>query len=317
MRGGRTLYPSLKQLSRCARLGDLTFTVCLSSSTSTQVATVAASPKVFLAQKFKNVMVWYEEVTGLKEVRLSQEKVLKAEDRFIAAQDNRRDVSKQLAVVREKLKDIYAELEQTSRGEDRYVTLVTQENRVLKDERRLADLFNRYEQEERENFSMLSSAVKESHEKERIQAERTKYWSIIGSIIGTMLGIFGSSINNEFKMRELRKLVKESAQATLATRQEADLPKELLIITKNVKDVTEKMAQERNSVLVAMQERNKFFESQIYDLQKMIENKVVTADGTVFNIDQFIVAQQRENRILALICLSSVVGMFVVSKVFS
>lgn len=46
-----------------------------------------------------------------------------------------------------------------------------------------------------------------SHEKERAQAERTKYWSIIGSIIGTMLGIAGSSISNEFKMNKLKKMV--------------------------------------------------------------------------------------------------------------
>ncbi|KAG8311504.1 Coiled-coil domain-containing protein 51 [Homalodisca vitripennis] len=65
--------------------------------------------------------------------------------------------------------------------------------------------------EERECFTFLSSSVKESHEKERAQAERTKYWSVIGSVVGTVIGVIGSSINNEFKMRELRKLVMESA----------------------------------------------------------------------------------------------------------
>lgn len=63
------------------------------------------------------------------------------------------------------------------------------------------------ERDERDSFNMLSSRLKESQEKERARAERVKYWSIIGSIFGTVLGIFGSSINNELKMRELRKLV--------------------------------------------------------------------------------------------------------------
>lgn len=67
--------------------------------------------------------------------------------------------------------------------------------------------FQLCEKEERDCFAFLSAAVKESHEKERAQAERTKYWSVIGSIIGTVIGVFGSSVNNEFKMRELRKLV--------------------------------------------------------------------------------------------------------------
>ena len=38
--------------------------------------------------------------------------------------------------------------------------------------------------------------VRDSHEKERAQAEKTKYWSIIGSIIGTCIGIVGTTIIN-------------------------------------------------------------------------------------------------------------------------
>lgn len=77
----------------------------------------------------------------------------------------------------------------------------------MKEERKLSSEFSLSEREERECFTFLSSSVKESHEKERAQAERTKYWSVIGSVIGTIIGVVGSSINNEFKMRELRKLV--------------------------------------------------------------------------------------------------------------
>lgn len=90
----------------------------------------------------------------------------------------------------------------------RYLHLITQEHAILKEERKLNADFALMEREERDSFTMLSSCVKESHEKERAQAERTKYWSIIGSIIGTIIGIAGSSINNEFKMKELRKLVR-------------------------------------------------------------------------------------------------------------
>lgn len=85
--------------------------------------------------------------------------------------------------------------------------MITQEHAILKEERRLSSEFSLIEREERDNFTNLSACVKESHEKERVQAERTKYWSIIGSIFGTILGIAGSSINNEFKMKKLRNLV--------------------------------------------------------------------------------------------------------------
>ncbi|XP_067006275.1 mitochondrial potassium channel [Anabrus simplex] len=164
----------------------------------------------FVKRKLAELVIWYEQVTGLDEVRLAQRRVLEAEMKFISAQERRREANKKVSDIQNRLKDLYAELDNTTRGEDRYVQLVTQEHRMLKEEKQIVEEFHRYEREEREQFSLLSSSVKESHEKERAQAERTKYWSIIGSVIGTVIGIAGSSINNELKMRELKRLVKES-----------------------------------------------------------------------------------------------------------
>ena len=47
------------------------------------------------------------------------------------------------------------------------------------------------EQEERERFTLLSTALRDSHSKESAQAERTKYWSLGGSLIGACLGVIG------------------------------------------------------------------------------------------------------------------------------
>lgn len=164
----------------------------------------------FVKRKFEQLLRWYEEVTGLDEVRITQNRVLEAEARFVTAQERRRDASTLVSTIQSKLKDLWAELDNTSRGEERYVHLITQEHSILKEERRAVQEFQRYEREERDYFAALSSAVKESHEKERAQAERTKYWSIIGSIIGTIIGIVGSSVNNQMKMKELRRLIGES-----------------------------------------------------------------------------------------------------------
>ena len=100
--------------------------------------------------------------------------------------------------VQKRIKDIHLELEKTHRGEDRYLVLVTQEHQVLKEEKNLLDEFKFYEKGEREYFSNLSNAVRDSHEKERAQAEKTKYWSILGSILGTCIGIIGTTINNRY-----------------------------------------------------------------------------------------------------------------------
>uniref|UniRef100_A0A1B6LD19 Coiled-coil domain-containing protein 51 n=1 Tax=Graphocephala atropunctata TaxID=36148 RepID=A0A1B6LD19_9HEMI len=165
----------------------------------------------FIKKKIDDLVTKYEQITGMDEVRKAQNRVIEAQDKFIIAQEKRRDLVKELTSIQNKLKEVYGELEATTRGEERYLTLVTREHNLLKEERKLTAQFNLSEQEERECFTFLSSSLKESHEKERAQAERTKYWSVIGSVIGTVIGVVGSSINNEFKMRELRKLVMESA----------------------------------------------------------------------------------------------------------
>ncbi|RZF36160.1 hypothetical protein LSTR_LSTR013384 [Laodelphax striatellus] len=169
-----------------------------------------AKEKNYLKNKIDDLVVWYEQLTGLDEVRFVQNRVIEAQDRLVIAQNKRRESGKALSAVQNKLKDIYAELDNTTRGEERYLQLITQEHSVLKEERRLTEEFNQIEREERDCFTFLSSAVKESHEKERAQAEKTKYWSVIGSILGTVIGVLGSSINNQFKMKELRKMVVDS-----------------------------------------------------------------------------------------------------------
>lgn len=58
----------------------------------------------------------------------------------------------------------------------------------MKEDRALLADFRATEKQEYDYFSMLSFALRESHEKERAQAEKTKYWSIIGSIAGTLIG---------------------------------------------------------------------------------------------------------------------------------
>lgn len=92
-----------------------------------------------------------------------------------------------------------------------YLTLLKQEHEVIKEERRLLDEAEILDQEEKEKFALLSSAVRESHEKERARAERTKYWSIILSVTGAVIGVVGTSINNYLRMRELRGIVTDSA----------------------------------------------------------------------------------------------------------
>ena len=109
------------------------------------------------------------------------------------------------------IKNLHTELERTHRGEDKYLELVTLEHTVLREERTYIEQLSLQERNEREAFSNLSRAVRDSHESERAQAEKTKYWAVLGSIIGTSLGVLGTTINNRLRMRELRQIVRDAS----------------------------------------------------------------------------------------------------------
>jgi len=178
--------------------------------------------------EYDKVVSWYERVTGLSEVRVAQDRVLESQKQFMNAQDRRRDVSVELRTIQTKLKDIRNELLNTSRSEDRYIELVTQEHALLKQENVIIDRVNYSEKEERDSFILLSTTLKDSHDRERIQAERTKYVSIVGSILGTIIGIIGSTLINAWKMNEFKRMVLD-AKLDSSNSNKSDQIKHLLL----------------------------------------------------------------------------------------
>lgn len=88
------------------------------------------------------------------------------------------------------------------------------------EERRLKMAYENAEEGEREKFALFSAGVRESHEKERARAERTKNWSIIGSVLGAIIGVMGSTYINRVRLQELKSLLLE-AQKGPASLQEA------------------------------------------------------------------------------------------------
>merc|ERR1712071_550029 len=183
-------------------------------------------------QKYEDWMLKYEDFNGLTEVKAAQNRVLEAEGRFIKSQEERREAQMSIVATQRKLQDLHAELQQIPKGDDKFLALITREHLIIKDELRLQEEFKIYEKSERENFAALSHTVRDSHEKERAQAEKTKYWSIIGSILGTMLGIFGTSVNNRMRMKELRNLVEEATVKNPSTLSIEEIKDEVLAVIK-------------------------------------------------------------------------------------
>jgi hypothetical protein len=81
----------------------------------------------------------------------------------------------------------------------------------MKEERSLRSQFEELEKIERETFSELSNALRFSHEKERAQNEKTKYWSVMGSVMGACLGIVGTTINSRMKQQQTRAILAETS----------------------------------------------------------------------------------------------------------
>ncbi|KAM6161244.1 mitochondrial potassium channel isoform 2-T2 [Erethizon dorsatum] len=158
----------------------------------------------------------YEEFVGLTEVREAQGNVTEAEKVFMVARGLVREAREDLEVQQAKLKEVRDRLDRVSREDNQYLELATLEHRMLQEEKRLRVAYVRAEDSEREKFSLFSAAVRESHEKERARAERTKNWSLIGSVLGALIGVAGSTYVNRVRLQELKALLLEAQKGPLS-----------------------------------------------------------------------------------------------------
>ncbi|KAB0396979.1 hypothetical protein E2I00_000560 [Balaenoptera physalus] len=158
----------------------------------------------------------YEEFVGLSEVREAQGNVTEAEKVFMVARGLVREAREDLEGQQAKLKEVRDRLDRISRDDNQYLELATLEHRMLQEEKRLRMTYLRAEDSEREKFSLFSAAVRESHEKERTRAERTKNWSLIGSVLGALIGVAGSTYVNRVRLQELKVLLLEAQKGPVS-----------------------------------------------------------------------------------------------------
>ncbi|KXJ71471.1 hypothetical protein RP20_CCG020469 [Aedes albopictus] len=164
-----------------------------------------AKSKLYEAQSF------YNEFSGMSEVIAAQSKVIEIQNQLQLVQERRRHILLELTLIRKQLQDIHVELQKAVRGEHRYVELIKEEFDVMAREKEKNQIFQIVDQEERELFSHLTASVKTSHEKERTQANNVKYWSIIGSCVGALLGIIATSINYYYRNTQFEAIKKTTS----------------------------------------------------------------------------------------------------------
>lgn len=167
----------------------------------------------------RRLMDSYEDLIGVKEVKKSQFVVLQAEAEFIESSKARRIVQADLSAVQEQLKSLRQKLDSMSRGDEAYLDLITKEHQLLKKERLAIDELRRKEDTERDLFSIFSRSLRECQETEKVRQEKTKYLSLMGSLVGALLGILGTSINHAMKNKEMKKIL-EAIEASYANQEE-------------------------------------------------------------------------------------------------
>ncbi|XP_071960425.1 mitochondrial potassium channel-like [Antedon mediterranea] len=156
--------------------------------------------------RISRIIAAYENFMGIREVKASQEKVSEAENYYIEARSHVKNANIEVNEIQAKLKDIRRKLDRTPRDDPRFLEIATEEHQLLQIEKKVKDWWNQVDIKERDALDAFSAAFRESKEKQQMQEDRVKYWSLMFSLIGTCIGVIGTSIVNWRWRRELKKI---------------------------------------------------------------------------------------------------------------
>lgn len=242
----------------------------------------------YLTKTLNSFMLKYEDFIGLSVVREAQAKVIQAEAKFEEVQTQRRNASKELNAIASKLKPVAEALERTSRGTDQFLELAHKQHALVREEEQQTEKVKLLEKETLTAFNVFSSALRDSHEKERAHGEKTKYWSIIGSIIGAIIGFAGTKINNSAKMAKIREIVKESVDTTEDCK---NIALELCNTVKSQTTKYETFLEDLKKILVSSDPKIRdsvLITGQISDLLQMLKKQDVKLTSQMIEIKNII-----------------------------
>lgn len=104
------------------------------------------------------------------------------------------------------------ERENAQRGTELYIELVTKENNIIKEENELKERIRIIEEEERDFFSKMSSALRASQEIERSQARQSQQISLLLSSAGVLVGGIISMVLNRKRLKKMNAIVSSSSE---------------------------------------------------------------------------------------------------------
>ncbi|GBM00227.1 hypothetical protein AVEN_32586-1 [Araneus ventricosus] len=138
----------------------------------------------------------YEDLFGITKLSELQQRVLEVQNQVQTTQEKRRQVQDEIFRVQKKLQEMNDILHKMSLGDNMYISVATQVHELLKEQKRLQNEFTLSDQTERELQTTLALAINNSQDHERTYREKNKYLSLITGVVGGLLGLIGSSVNN-------------------------------------------------------------------------------------------------------------------------
>lgn len=133
------------------------------------------------------------------------------QEKLLALQDERRRIGQELTDIRKESNSLQDQIHRVKRHEDyqRFLDLMRAETEVLKREQEVVKAFGDCDKYEREIFTAFTSAIRDSHEKQRAQVEYTKYFGLVLGILGSFL----TFIYSTYKKYDLKWFLEEKLMA--------------------------------------------------------------------------------------------------------
>uniref|UniRef100_A0A915PEJ4 Uncharacterized protein n=1 Tax=Setaria digitata TaxID=48799 RepID=A0A915PEJ4_9BILA len=204
---------------------------------------LSSLPDIIKPLKFINRVISYiDDVTGATEIHEAHATLKQNEKKLQDAQALRRKKRNELDALQIRMKQIHSELDKFSRGDDKYLHLLTEEHAIIKSEQLLITDVRKADEAEKAAFDELSSTLRTSHAKEQEQSGRVKTWTVIASTLGALFGIISAWVANEVRMRKMKELIPDSGLlAPLVKKMTALVEKQQNEVATFIMDVREAM----------------------------------------------------------------------------
>lgn len=154
----------------------------------------------------------YERLSGLGAVVRSQTAVVNARVELERRRETLDLLSRRLEDARSALTSIRARIDGIPRNDERYPRIIQEEFALLQSEERAVVAHSRALSQERVQFDTLCAEMNTGLQLERAYAERTKYWGIVASLIGTGVGLVTSAIVSRARVIDTKAVIQRESE---------------------------------------------------------------------------------------------------------